>query len=183
MRVERVDILDENGAYTGKTCIKSVAHQKGYFHPTVHIWIYTKNGEVLLQKRAPNKDTFPNLWDVSVAGHMEAGENIRKAALREVNEEIGLVIKESQLHEIGIRKSMQQHPNGIRDNEFHHIFLCKCELDTEELIIQKEELSAIRLENIRLVKENLIKSPSIYVPHGLDYYDFILSEIEKIIGK
>ncbi|MEX0360286.1 MAG: hydrolase, partial [Allomuricauda sp.] len=49
---ELVDILDENGNLTGRTCLKSEAHLKGYFHPTVHVWFYTADGKVLFQKRA-----------------------------------------------------------------------------------------------------------------------------------
>ncbi|MEX0314176.1 MAG: hydrolase, partial [Allomuricauda sp.] len=69
---ELVDILDDNGNPTGRTCLKSEAHRKGLFHPTIHVWFYTSEGQILFQKRADNKDTFPSLWDVSVAGHIGA---------------------------------------------------------------------------------------------------------------
>ena len=87
---ELVDRLDEEGNYTGQTILKSDAHRQGIFHPTVHIWFYTNQGEILMQRRGEFKDTYPLLWDVSVAGHIGAGEDIYDAALREVKEEIGL---------------------------------------------------------------------------------------------
>ena len=71
---ERIDILTSTGQLTGKTCLKSEAHQKGLYHQTVHIWFYTDTKKILLQKRAAVKKVFPNHWDVSVAGHMGAGE-------------------------------------------------------------------------------------------------------------
>ena len=92
---ERVDILNEQGKPTGESCLKSEAHRKGLLHPTVHIWLYTTDGRVLIQKRGKNKATHPLLWDVSVAGHVAAGEEIVSAAIREVEEEIGLTILES----------------------------------------------------------------------------------------
>ena len=44
MEEEYLDILDDLGNSTGKSCLKSEAHKKGYFHPTVHVWFYTKHG-------------------------------------------------------------------------------------------------------------------------------------------
>ena len=59
---ELVDILDAAGNYTGKIAMKSEAHRNGLFHPTVHVWFYTKNGQILIQQRAENKETHPLLW-------------------------------------------------------------------------------------------------------------------------
>jgi isopentenyldiphosphate isomerase len=101
---EYLDILDPQGNQTGKNCLKSVAHQEGYYHATVHVWFYTNDHKILLQKRGSNKKTYPNYWDVSVAGHVHAGESIKDAALREVEEEIGLTIQEKDLKKIAVRK-------------------------------------------------------------------------------
>ena len=120
---ELIDILDENGNYTGKTCLKSVAHQYGCFHPTAHVWLYTKEAKILLQKRAMTKKVFPGLWDISVAGHIAAGESIETAAIREVKEEINFTIDKNKLFKIGTRKHHVKHANGIIDNEFHHVFI------------------------------------------------------------
>ena len=81
---ELIDVLDADGNYTGKCIMKSEAHRKGIFHPSIHVWLYNKNGEILIQQRAKNKDTHPGLWDVSVAGHIGAGEDIVESAIREV---------------------------------------------------------------------------------------------------
>ena len=74
---ELIDILDANGNLTNRTAMKSKAHKNGWYHQTVHVWFYTLDGKILLQQRSKNKDVFPLLWDVSVAGHIGAGENIK----------------------------------------------------------------------------------------------------------
>ena len=38
------------------------------------------------------KNIYPLLWDVSVAGHIDAGETFFEAAIRECKEEIGLTL-------------------------------------------------------------------------------------------
>ncbi len=48
---EYIDIWTENGIPAGTSLLKDVAHKKGLFHPTVHIWFYTKKGCILIKKR------------------------------------------------------------------------------------------------------------------------------------
>ena len=39
---ELIDIADEQGALLGQTELKSIIHQKGYYHHTAHIWFILK---------------------------------------------------------------------------------------------------------------------------------------------
>ena len=104
---ELIDVLDAEGNATGKTCLKSIVHKTGLYHATVHIWFYTTKGSILLQQRASSKIIYPLLWDVSVAGHIDAGEGFTTAAVREIKEEIGLIVDENELVKIGVFKSFK----------------------------------------------------------------------------
>ncbi|WP_422079731.1 NUDIX hydrolase [Ulvibacterium sp.] len=178
---ELVDILDDMGNLTGKTAMKSMAHAKGWFHPTVHVWLYTKDGKILIQQRGKDKDTHPLLWDVSVAGHIAAGEAIEASAIREVEEEIGLSISERDLEKIGVFSSIHKHREDLIDCEFHHTFLCELKLPLGNL--QKQESEVERLDLIPLIQfseetwglANIEK----YVPHEISYYQRIVEEIQK----
>lgn len=178
---ELIDIVDENGMYTGKTCLKSEAHRLGYFHPTVHIWLYTKESKILLQKRALTKKVFPGLWDISVAGHIAAGEQIEEAALREVYEEIGYKMTTEHLIKIGTRKHQVNHANGIIDNEFHHVFIGELEVPTEQLTMQTEEVDALELFDLAILKKTPQLS-NVLIPTYHDYYCFVYDEILKRIS-
>ena len=89
---EYFDILDENGNLTGKTKLRSEVHRDGDWHKAVHIWVFNRKGEVLLQRRAANKDSYPNMLDISCAGHLSAGDTSLEGALRELEEELGLKV-------------------------------------------------------------------------------------------
>lgn len=174
---ELVDILDSDGKFTGETELKSYAHRLGLFHATVHIWFYTSDGKVLLQKRGKHKDTYPLLWDVSVAGHVGAGEPIELSALREVEEEIGWTISKDQLQKIGVFKSIQKHNNELIDCEFHHTYLCKLKVPLENLQKQESEVEALKLISLnQFMQEHQF---STYVPHDLSYYQTIIKSIKE----
>lgn len=178
---ELIDILDSKGNFTGKTALKSEAHKKGLYHPTIHVWFYTSDGKILLQQRSRDKDTHPLLWDVSVAGHIGAGESIEIAALREVEEEIGLTISQENLQKIGVFKSFFKHNEHLIDNEFHHTFLCELKTPIENLKKQESEVEALDLVPISTFEKELNTSTTKgkYVPNDTDYYPTIIKAIKE----
>jgi len=180
---EYIDILNEVGEPNGTTCLKSEAHKKGLFHASTHIWIFNNNNnnnkEVLIQKRASNKDTFPNLWDVSVAGHISAGEKPIIAAIREVQEEIGLSIKQHNLDYLGTSKKRIEHDKEFIDYELHHIYMCKIDFDIKSLKIQTEEVSEIKSIELKSLIVAVNSNKYNFVPHGNNYYKFIFNAIKK----
>ena len=104
-QAEYFDIRDENGKITGEVKERSLVHQDGDLHGTVHIWVVrkTKKGyDVLLQKRSAEKDSFPGCYDISSAGHVEAGFDYKESALRELQEELGITAAEEELDYFGM---------------------------------------------------------------------------------
>ena len=180
---EILDIWDENGCPTGNSAPKDYLHQKGLFHPTVHIWFYKRTPSILLQKRGPNKQTFPNLWDVSVAGHVAAGETVLEAALREIKEEIGLVVRSKALELLRVQKNINKFPNGINDCEFQHVYLCELPVDVNVLKLQSEELEAVRLFSFEEINQCQLGKHKDFkiVPADMQYYSFIIQCVKDKI--
>ncbi|APG64661.1 hydrolase [Tenacibaculum todarodis] len=179
---ELLDILTPEGKPTGKTALKYEAHKNGWFHATVHIWIFTSDEKILLQKRAMTKKVFPGLWDISVAGHVAAGEEILTSAKREVFEEIGLQLEDKDLIKIGTRIHQISHPNGIQDNEHHHVFIAELKVSIEDLKIQKEEVDAIKLFDLSALK-NTKNLENVLLPRFHDYYCAVFNHIINRIQK
>lgn len=178
---ELIDVLDMDGNKTGETVLKSIAHKNGIFHQTVHIWFYTKNHQLLLQQRGKEKDTFPLLFDVSVAGHIAAGENIEAAAIREIKEEIGITIEIGQLKKIGIFKSVQKHHDTLIDCEFHHTFISELKVPLIQLKKQESEVADLKLTSLLKFSEETwgLANLKKYVPHNTQYYKTITKAIKK----
>ena len=144
--MEYIDIVDEQGNPTGEKVERSIAHSQGIRHRTAHIWIVRKvNGryQVLMQKRAMNKESFPGMFDTSSAGHIQAGDEPLESALREFHEELGIRAQPQELEFAGnFRISYEKEFYGkmFRDNEIAFVYIYSQPVDETKLVLQKEEV-------------------------------------------
>ncbi len=175
---ELIDILDEQGNYTGKTAMKSKAHQLGLFHPTTHVWCYSQRGMVLLQQRGAHKSTYPLKWDVSVAGHLGAGESPELGALREVQEEIGVAIEMLGLEKIGVFQIEKKHSKRMWDREFTHTFLYRMDSDIM-LVPQVSEVEALEWVSLKDFEGMVSIGDERFVPNSTERYRKVITEIES----
>jgi mutator protein MutT len=67
-----------------------VAAGDGAAHQVV-AGLLVRQGRVLLCHRSPDRAWYPDVWDFP-GGHVEAGETAPDALVREVREEVGVVI-------------------------------------------------------------------------------------------
>ena len=141
--MELIEIVDENGNFTGQVMDKEEAHDKNLLHNEVGIFIINDDGKVLLQKRSANKRFSPNKWGLC-AGHVDAYETLEDAALREIKEEVGLDVTPKELIPYGEREIT------ISDSNSHitYFYYVKCNKKEDEFIIQEEELSEVKWFNI-----------------------------------
>lgn len=96
---ELFDVVDENDDVIGQATRETV-HANGLRHRAVHILLEDTGGCVYLQRRSSTKDTFPGRWDSSCSGHLDTGEDYLTAAVRELEEEVGLEIAAEELREV-----------------------------------------------------------------------------------
>lgn len=86
---EIFDIVNERDEVIGQRTRGDV-HRLGLKHRAVHVLVVNAHGEIFLQKRSMQKDTFPGAWDSSASGHLDTGEDYDACAVRELWEELGL---------------------------------------------------------------------------------------------
>jgi len=197
---EMLSIYDKNHQKIDEQS-RAVTHEKGHWHETFHCWIVQiKNGVPYLyfQQRSKVKKDFPNLYDITAAGHLLAYETVQDG-LREVEEELGLLLNMNELQSLGIIMDTIVHGEFI-DNEFAHTFMYNSENENLAFRLQKEEVSGIfsvPLSEVILLFENKVESISLlcitsynkndtekivtlndFVPHGKEYMNEVLYNIQ-----
>lgn len=146
---EFLDIVDETGQPTGEIVDRETAHAKGVLHRTSHVWLARKkNGkiQILLQKRAKHKSSFPGCYDISSAGHIPAGDRYEISALRELKEELGVQAEEKDLIYCGDRKVIWDDVffgKPFHDRQISRVFLLWLDKEESEFTIQEEEVDSV----------------------------------------
>ena len=145
---ERFDIYDDNMRPIG-VAPRSEAHARGYWHRSFHCWLASpRSGGGLMirfQKRASGKDTFPDHYDITVAGHLAAGETHRDAA-REIREEIGLAIPFDRLTFLFECRSVREGTaRGVPfiDREISRVYGALTDTPLDGFRLQAEETAGI----------------------------------------
>ncbi len=166
---EYLDVLDEDGNPTGKREEKQVVHQKGIWHQVAHIWIYNSKGEMMIQLRSTKKKSFPGLWDIAAAGHIDAGEPVMEGAARELEEELG--ISGAELELVGVRKFSYSIPEKKwYNNEFTHVILLRFDGDIKSLKLREIEVDDVKFVPLDELESDLRGHPEKYVPHSGSYF-------------
>ncbi len=129
------DAYDADRNLTGETLRRGDPVPEGRYHLVIHVCIFNKKNELLVQQRQPWKKGWPNMWDVSVGGSAVCGDDSRTAAMREVREELGISM---DLTKMRPRFSIN-FPRGFDD-----FYLVEQEVDTDTLKLQEEEVRAAR---------------------------------------
>ena len=146
--MELVDLYDENRVPLGRVAERHAKKAPGEYRMVVHVCIFNGLGQMLIQQRSPEKTIWPELWDVSIGGGVDAGETSRQGAVREVGEELGY-----DLELIGLRPAVTVNFEG----GFDDFFVVTRDLDLGDLRLQKEEVSDVRwatLEETLAMLEN-----------------------------
>ena len=155
--MELVDLYDENRLPLGRTAERSAPKGPGEYRLVVHVCVFDRRGRLLIQRRARSKYIFPNLWDVSVGGGVDAGETSRQGAEREFREELGVPLDLS-----GLRPSVTVNFDG----GFDDFYILTRDLDLEGLTLQKEEVRAVRWADLEEILDMLGRGGFIPYPEG-----------------
>jgi isopentenyldiphosphate isomerase len=162
VQTEILRIFDENGNHIGEATRDEV-HKKGYWHETFHCWLVSIENDtsyLYFQLRSKTKKDFPNLFDITAAGHILANETVHEG-IREVEEELGIEVNIKEVISLGVIKNSIILEEFI-DNELSHVFLLKRNQPFTNFNLQKSEVSGI-------VKTNFN-----------EFYDFAFGKRESI---
>ena len=152
--MELIDILTSDGTPTGQRATRTEVHTKGLWHRTVHVWFVNARGEILLQKRSDTKESHPGEYDISAAGHIDAGETSVEAALREVKEELGVILIADELIKIGeFKRDGSLNGRTYIVKHINDSYVARKDVAVEDFVVQASEVSLVRYISVAELKE------------------------------
>ena len=98
-QLELLPLVNSDGNILGSATRGECHDGSMKLHPVVHLHVFNGKGELYLQKRPEWKTIQPGKWDTAVGGHVDFGEEIHTAMLREAREELGVDANQAQLVE------------------------------------------------------------------------------------
>ena len=160
--MELWDIYDKDRLLTGETMIRGERFRSGTYHLVVHVCIFNKKGEMLVQQRQPFKRGWSNLWDITVGGSAVSGETSQVAAEREVKEEIGYPL------ELG---DMRPSLTINFETGFNDIYLIETDLEIDSLQLQYEEVQKVKW----VTKNEILKmiDRKVFIPYHKSFINLL----------
>lgn len=208
MEHEKLAIFDKNRNRIG-TATREEVHALGYWHETFHCWFIGReqtNDQIYLQLRSLEKKDYPNLLDITAAGHLLADETVQDG-VREIQEELGIHVIFEDLVPLGIL-DYSVVSEKIIDNEFANVFLYRYQGSFEDFTLQSEEVAGIFKADFQefyqlwsgdiaemnvlgfqidrngskvLVEKSVGKEA--FVPHDIAFYQEVASMIQQALKK
>lgn len=185
MKNEPVDVLDEYGNQIGKVLPKREVHEQGLWHGGAHLWIYNSKGEVFLQHRDPNKEIYPDAWDISCAGHIDAGETPRQTLVREAQEELGLDLDDQKLKYIGVTFVEDRMPPGWVHRVFDWTYITKMDFDLHQLKLEEGETTDAKWMSLDDFEADINDDERIkmYSPRHRYVYQMAITEMRSHLNR
>lgn len=168
---EMLDIYTRDGKYLGiKTRTECHKQNPGYYHKPVWIWIVNDKKEILIQKRASVKNSFPNYWDAPSAGHLYAGESPINGAIRETKEELGIETKASDYKFVG---------EYISDVtwELGQVYVLMLNVNIDNFILQQDEVDEVKWISFNEFKKILYSQE--FIPYDMEYKDMVIKILQE----
>ena len=178
---ELIDIYDSSGNHLG-TELRSLVHANGIWHKTAQVWLLNEKDELLLQFRSELKDCFPALWDISSAGHIPAGCSPKESAIRELDEELGVIAQEDDL--IFLFEHVDPYEDkrtGHIDREFSEVYLIRVD-NSIHFDLENDEVDEVRWIYYKSLIPEYESNTSSFVPHTR-HFQKLVTAIDKLLMK
>lgn len=146
-KTEILEIVDREGNVVGLAGREVLHSDPSLIHRVVHVLIFNSDGDLLLQRRSMNKDIAPGRWDTSVGGHINPGEDPLTAALREMEEELGVSCS-------GLEFLYTYLFTNHRESELVSTFRCSCE---SRFDFNRDEIDEVRWWGLQEIEAALGK--------------------------
>jgi len=146
---------------------KLAAHESpGVMHRAFSVFLFDRDGRVLLQRRAEHKHHFRGRWSNTCCSHPLPGETVREGAARRLREELGI---DAEAEEVGSFTYRASDPDsGLVEVEFDHVLVGRHDGGATPDPAEVGEVQWIELEQLRAQLDASPESFTPWLPLALD---------------
>ena len=127
-------------------------------HRAISVIVLNNNGEMLITRRAPTKNTWPGFWSNTCCSHPRKGEGVESAANRRLKEELGFTADLDFLFKFTYEAKFN---DEWGEHELDHVFLSYYDGPVHAV---PEEVSEYKFVDIDELKSDMEKHPEKYTP-------------------
>lgn len=177
---ELLNIVDDNDEIIG-TASREEIHQQGLRHREIHVYFITPKREFIFQHRAKDKDTYPDLLDSTVGGHVEIGQSYEETVLKETQEETGIQVGLPDFISISkvkyeITDSVTEKINKVYDARYLYIY----HGDIKDLKIEVGKATGFELWSLDKLLALSAEEKSRFIPH---IFEVVTLELSVMLDK
>lgn len=177
---EILDIVNENDIIIGQDTRDNI-HKKGLLHREIHVYFVTPDRKIIFQHRAKDKDTYPDLLDATVGGHVDLAMTYEDTAVKEAFEETGLKLNSRDLHELKkLRTRSEDKVTGMTNNTFRMQYAYIFRGKLSDLQIEKGKAIGFEIYSLDELQKLSRKDKEKFIPIN---YSTLMSELLVDIKK
>ena len=165
---ELVVLINENDEVLG-LMNKLEAHENGLLHRAFSVFLFNSKGEMLLQKRAASKYHSPNQWTNAVCSHPRNEESYKDAALRRLNEELGITTEITEKFHFIYKADVG---GNLWEHELDHVFIGEYEGNFN---LNQDEVSEVRYISMEDLNIEVSSNPENFT----EWFKIILKEYQQ----
>lgn len=136
-------LVDTKDKIKGHITRRDAHTNKNNIHRAVGIFVLNEKKQMLMQKRSKKKDMDPGKWSYAVGGHVTVGQTYKQAAIREVEEELGIKAHIRMVAKVLIKMK--------KETEYTGLFEVKLPPNTQ-ITIDKDEVTQVEWVSLKELK-------------------------------
>lgn len=155
---EPLILVDGDDVATG-TLGKAACHDgDGLLHRAFSLFVFGRDGRLLLQQRSASKRLWPLYWSNSCCSHPRAGETMEAATTRRLKEELGI------RSELEFVYKFRYHASYGRLGAEHELCWVYVGRSEDAVIANRNEIAATRFLTAEELRRELVALPERYTP-------------------
>lgn len=166
MTDELLDIVNDDDMVVNQQ-MRSTVHQLGLQHRGAHVFLFTRDTKILIQKRSADRAASPSLLDCSVSEHVKADESYLGAAQRGIKEELGM----DRIELKALAKFRMNY--GVNDNEISVLY--EGVVDPMQVQFDPIEIESIQYASMDEVNEMMKNQPEIFCGWFVELWNLYLN--------